>query len=200
MKGTQKFIVVIVLLLVFVVAFITLEKKEKIYTAAPGEIVELSFELDKKFEFGEYYFDLNNGKSATYPLCYCLTEKNIYPPDCSGDVEYIYNNRPGTRCIPLKIGTGRCSVKPISSLGYATGFIIPREYQWTKPVEKIVMGITTPAKAPEGVRLVVAVTIFKQNGIGKLEVYRVYEKTIVVKHSKENQFSKFNDPQSVKPT
>src|SRR3982751_2524583 len=144
MKGTQKFIVTIVLLLVLVVAFFMLQKKEVTYTAAPGEVVELSFELDKKFEFGEYYFDLNNGQRATYPLCYCLTERNTYPPDCSGDVKYIYHNIPGSMCIPLKIGTGRCSVTPISSSGYATMFTIPLEYQWTKPVEKIVIGIRVP--------------------------------------------------------
>ena len=184
MKGTRKFIIVVIaLLLVFAAAFFILREKEEIYTAAPGKVVELSFELDKKFEFGEYYFDLNNGKNATYPLCYCLTEKNMYPPDCAGDVRYIYHNTPGTGCVPLKIGTGSCSVTPISSLGYATTFTVPLEYQWTKPFEKIVIGIRVPAKAPEGARLVVAVTIFRQNDLGKLTVYRLYEKTIIVRHS-----------------
>ena len=187
MKGTRKLIVLLIVLsLVVVVAFLTPQKKETTYTAARGEVVELQFELDKKFEFGEYYFDLNNGKSATFPLCFCLAEKNMYPPDCAGDVKYIYHNTPGARCIPLKIGTGRCSVTPISSLGYATVFTIPLEYQWTKPFEKIVMGIKVPDEVPEGAKLVVAVKIFKHNGLGKLQVYKTYEKRIVVKHAKGN--------------
>jgi hypothetical protein len=108
----------------------------------------------------------------------------MYPPDCAGDVKYIYHNVPGNKCIPLKIGTGRCSATPISTLGYATVFTIPLEYQWTKPVEKIVIGIKVPPAAPEDARLVVAVTIYKQNDVGKPDVYRKYEKTIIVKHSK----------------
>ena len=187
MKGIRLLIFIIVLVLIVVVtSLILLHKKEEVYHAKKGAIVALNFELDKKFEFGDYYFELNNGKGSTYPLCFCLTEKNTFPPDCSGDVKYLYKNRPGTMCIPLKIGSGRCSVSPISTFGYATDFIVPREYQWTKPFEKIVLGIRVPNGAPEGARLVVAVTIFKQNNAGKLEQYRVYEKTIVVSNSQDN--------------
>jgi len=188
MKGTQRLILLLVLVLIIIaiasLVLIQLHKNDEIYYAKGGDVVALHFELDKKFEFGEYYFDLNNGKGSTYPLCFCLTEKNTYPPDCSGDVKYLYKNRPGTMCIPLKIGSGRCSVSPISTMGYATNFIIPPEYGWTKPFEKIVLGIRVPEQAPEGARLVVAVTIFKQNELGKMAKYRLYEKTIVVKNSK----------------
>ncbi len=172
MKGTRLFILILVLALIIGVVLLMVHKKDEIYYAKQGDVVELNFELDKKFEFGEYYFDLNNGKGYTYPLCFCLTEKNTYPPDCSGDVKYLYKNTPGTMCIPLKIGSGRCSVSPISTLGYATDIIVPREYQWTKPFEKIVLGIRVPNQAPEGARLVAAVTIFKQNEYGKMEKYR----------------------------
>ena len=168
------------LLPALLILFLVLQKKTTTYKAAPGDIVELSFELDKKLPFGEYYFDLNNGQHATYPLCYCLTERNVYPPGCSGDVKYIYSNTPGTACIPLHIGLGRCLVKPISTSGYATVFTIPLEYRWTKPFEKIVMGIRVPKQAPEGARLVVKVTILQQNEPLKQLVSRIYEKTIIV--------------------
>ena len=186
MKGIRLLILILVLALITMAVSLMLHKKEEVYYAKTGEVVELNFELDKKFEFGDYYFELNNGKRSTYPLCFCLTEKNTFPPDCSGDVKYLYKNRPGTMCIPLKIGSGRCSVAPISTFGYATDFIIPREYQWTKPFEKIVLGIRVPNGAPDGARLAVAITIFKQNNVGQLEQYRVYEKTIVVRNSKGN--------------
>ena len=184
MKRRWKLVVAICLLPVLLILFFMLHKKGTAYKAAPGDIVELSFELDKKLEFGEYYFDLDNGKGSTYPLCYCLTERNVYPPGCSGDVKYIYSNTPGTMCIPLHIGRGRCSVKPISSSGYATVFTIPLEYSWTKPFEKIVMGLQVPHQAPEGARLVIEVTILKQNEQPKQLVYRKYEKAILVQQQK----------------
>lgn len=175
-------ILIIVVLLTLIVAFLQSEKKIKPFKGAPGEVVQLIFELDKKFEFGEYYFDLENGKSGTYPLCFCLTEKNMFPPDCFGDVKYIYNNIPGTMCVPLNIGKGRCAIKKImSSSSFATMFLIPLEYQWTKPFEKIVMGIEVPERAPEGAKLVVEVTIFKRDDSGQLVVYRKYEQAIIVK-------------------
>jgi len=177
-------IIALVLIIVAVSIFIFLHKKGEgeTYYARPGDVIEMSFELDKKMEFGEYYFDLDNGKSATYPLCFCLTEKNTYPPNCSGDVKYLYKNTPGTMCIPLKIGNGRCSVAHIETGGYATSFIIPFEYGWSKPFEKILLGIHVPENAPERARLVAAITIFKSNNMGKLAPYRLYEKTIIVKH------------------
>lgn len=184
MGRTWKLIIIISLLLAIVAALLVLRKRIKTNTAAPGETVELIFELDKKFEFGEYYFDLGNGKSATYQLCYCLTEKNTYPPNCIGDVKYIYNNTPGTMCVPLNIGTGRCSAKVMSSSGHETMFIIPLEYRWTKPVEKIVMGIQVPGQVPDGARLVIEVTLMKRTENGKLVRYRKYEQAVVVKQNK----------------
>ncbi|MEP7144345.1 MAG: hypothetical protein ABI707_15780 [Ferruginibacter sp.] len=184
MKGNRKLILLIIALLILSVIFFSVRKKIKSYTGKPGDVVELTFELDKKFEFGEYYFDLANGKGSTYPLCYCLTEKNTYPPDCYGDVKYLYNNTPGTMCMPLNIGTGQCSAKVMSSSGHATMFIIPLEYSWTKPFEKIVIGIRIPVKAPEEAKLVVAVTIFKRIEAGKLIIYRKYEQAIIVKNPK----------------
>jgi len=179
-----KVIFFIVLLLASIEVFFPFRKKIKTFTGAPNEVVQLTFELDKKFEFGEYYFDLNNGKSSTYPLCFCLTEKNMFPPDCFGDVKYIYNNTPGTMCVPLEIGTGRCSAKIMSSSSYATMFLIPLEYRWTKPFEKIVMGIEVPEQAPMGAKLVVEVTIFKRDDRGQLVEYRKYEQAIIVKNKK----------------
>ena len=114
------------------------------------------------------------------PLCYCLSEKNMYPPDCAGDIKYIYNNLPGSRCIPLHIGKGSCSAKAISTIGFATMFNIPLEYSWTKPVEKIVLGIRVPNQVPKASRMVVAVTILKNNGANNLSEYRKYEQAIVV--------------------
>src|SRR5689334_4538817 len=151
MKGTRKLVVIlsVLLLLIIVIVGLTLQKHENIHYAKRGEVVELSFELDKKFEFGEYYFNLDNGRGSTYPLCFCLTEKNAYPPDCSGDVKYPYKNGPGTMCIPFQIGKGRCSVAPIKPLGYATPLIVPMEYRWTKPFQKIVLAIRVPEKAPD---------------------------------------------------
>lgn len=180
-----KTILIIVVLLTSITAFFAVQTKIKTFTGSPGEVVQLTFELDKKFEFGEYYFDLENGKSSTYPLCFCLTEKNMFPPDCFGDVKYIYNNTPGTMCVPLNIGTGRCSVNIMSSSSFATMFLIPLEYQWTKPVEKIVIGIKVPEQAPERAKLGVEVTIFKRNDRGQLVVYRKYEQAIAVKREKK---------------
>ncbi|MEO5998199.1 MAG: hypothetical protein ABIN89_15745 [Chitinophagaceae bacterium] len=151
--------------------------------ASRGEVVQLVFELDKKVEFGEYYFDINNGEKATYPLCFCLTERNMFPPDCYGDVKYIYNNTPGTMCVPLNIATGRCSTRIMSSSSFATMFLIPLEYAWTKPVEKIVMGIRVPLTAPVGSRLEVRVNIFRRDDLGRLVIYRNYKKSILVKKS-----------------
>lgn len=177
-----KVVLIIVGFLALLVAFLNSTKKVKTFAGAPGEIVQLTFELDKKFEFGEYYFDLENGKNATYPLCFCLTEKNMFPPDCYGDVKYIYNNTPGAMCVPLNIGKGRCGIRKImSSSSFATTFIIPLEYQWTKPFERIVMGIEVPEHAPKGAELAVEVTIFKRNDRGQLVVYRKYEQAIEVK-------------------
>src|SRR4051812_43846414 len=107
MRRTRIIVLFVVLLLAVLSIFFYLRKNTKSFTGAPGETIELSFELDKKFEFGEYFFDLDNGDGATYPLCFCLTEKNTYPPNCFGDIKYIYNNTPGTMCMPLNIGTGR---------------------------------------------------------------------------------------------
>lgn len=183
MQRVGKFILIIVLLLAVGGTFLYLRKSEKIFAGTPGETVELIFELDKKFEFGEYYFDLDNGQGSTYPLCYCLSEKNTYPPDCFGDIKYIYNNMPGKDCIPLNIGTGSCSVKGTNTSGHATMFLIPLEYQWTKPVEKIVIGVKVPNQAPDGAKIVVKVTIFKRNDFGKLIIYRQYEQSIVARHS-----------------
>lgn len=186
MTGIWKTVLIMGLLLAAVVFFFTFQKKTDTLAGSPGEIRELRFELDKEIEFGEYYYDLDNGKGSTYPLCYCLTEKNEYPPDCSGDIKYIYSSMPGGMCVPLHIGLGRCSVKPISSAGYATPFLIPLEYKWTKPFEKIVMGIRIPPGASEGARLVIRVTIFKKDDRSELSVYRVYEKAIIVQQSKNN--------------
>ena len=177
----SKRVAVVVLLVIILPAFFTSCRKIKTLEGAPNEVVELTFELDKKFEFGEYYFDLGNGKSSTYPLCFCLTEKNMFPPDCYGDVKYIYNNTPGTMCVPLNIGTGGCSTKIMSSSSFATMFLIPLEYQWTTPFEKIVMGIAVPEQAPEGATLEVEVTIFKRDDRGALVVYRKYQQRIEVK-------------------
>ena len=183
MKRMQKpaLIITLVLIIVVVLVTFTLQKPAEVYYAKPGDIVELSFELDKKMEFGSYYFSLDNGRNSTYPLCFCLTQKNTYPPNCLGDVKYLYKNTPGTMCIPLKIGSGRCSVAPIETGGYATQFIIPLEYSWTKPFQKIVLGIQVPKNASEKARLVTAVTIFKSNNAGKMQPCRLYEKTIIIK-------------------
>lgn len=186
MKRATIIIAVILIIAVLIASFLLFSSKKEDYTAAPGDVVEMEFPFDKKIEFGEYYFDLDNGKKSTYPLCFCLTEKNTYPPDCSGDVKYLFKNAPGTMCIPLKIGSGRCSVEAIKTLGYATEFIIPLEYSWTKPFQKIFMAIRVPPEAPEGANLVIAMTIFKQDNTGKLQPYRLYEKTIKVAHTKGN--------------
>jgi len=173
-----------VVLLLIASAFIVyaLVPKERLYSAAPNEVVDLTFELDKKFEFGNYYFDVSNGDGATYPLCFCLTERNMFPPDCIGDVKYMYHNSPGTMCIPLYIGKGRCSAKMISTSSFATMFSIPLEYSWTKPFETIGMGIQVPENAPTGARLIIKVNIFKKDARGALAPYRTYTKKIVVKN------------------
>lgn len=89
-------------------------------------------------------------------------------------------------CVPLNIGKGRCGIKKImSSSSFATTFIIPLEYQWTKPFEKIVMGIEVPEQAQEGDKLAVEVTILKRSDRGQLVVYRKYEQAIVVKSSRK---------------
>ena len=168
------------LLLAVIIAFFTLPAKVKTYTAAPNKVVKLTFQLDKKFEFGEYFFNLDNGKGSTYPLCFCLTERNMFPPECVGDVKYIYNNTPAGMCVPISIGTGRCGVKVMSSSSFATVFMIPLEYRWTKPYETIVMGIKVPANAPKGAKLVVEVSIFKRVNPVKVELYRTYQQQIVV--------------------
>lgn len=170
MKGISWWVVlIIVVLLLAMIAGCRYLKEPDGLSGAKGEIVELTFEFDKKTEFGEYYFDLANGENSTYPLCFCLTEKNMFPPDCSGDIKYIYNNNPGTMCVPLNIAKGRCSTRVMSSSSYATIFLIPLEYRWTKPVEKIVMGIRIPELAPEGARLVVQVVFFKRDDIGQIK-------------------------------
>lgn len=150
------------------------------YKAGANEIVQLNFPFDKKIEFGEYYFDLDNGDNATYPLCFCLTEKNSFPPECHGDVKYIYRNLPGSVCVPLSIGKGRCGVKVMSSSSFATIFMIPLEYGWTKPFETITLGIKVPAGAPIGARLHVLLTIHKRTDKGNLVVYRKYSQYIDV--------------------
>ena len=174
---------IIVASLASILIFFFRQEKIKTFTGSPGQVVQLTFKLDKKFEFGEYYFDLNNGQSSTYPLCFCLTEKNTFPPDCVGDVKYIYNNTPGIMCVPLNIGNGRCSTKIMSSSSFATMFLIPLEYRWTKPFERIIIGIQVPKQAPEGARLVIGVTIFKRSDRGPLVVYRKYEQAITVKRA-----------------
>ncbi|MEJ7739679.1 MAG: hypothetical protein WKF97_19820 [Chitinophagaceae bacterium] len=156
-------------------------------SGSAGEIVELTFEFDKKTGFGEYYFDLANGEGSTYPLCFCLKERNMFPPECSGDVKYIYYNTPGTMCVPLNIAKGRCSVSVMSSSSYATIFLIPLEYKWTKPVEKIVMGISIPGIAPEGARLVVQVDFFKRDDLGQLKFFKKLSQSIRVRNAGDHQ-------------
>lgn len=181
MKGIFNQVVFIIILLLAVIVAILYFKRTDVLVGSTGDIVELTFEFDKKTEFGQYYFDLDNGEDATYPLCYCLAERNMFPPDCSGDIKYIYNNLPGTMCVPLHIAKGRCSAQVISSSSYATLFLIPLEYPWTKPVEKIVMGIRIPQLAPVGARLVVQVNFFKRDEVGKLKFFKKYEQEIRVR-------------------
>ena len=180
MSRNSKFIIIAVILIMIVVVIFLFKKNKNTVTGAPGQLVELSFEMDKKFEFGEYYFDLANGKGATYPLCFCLTEKNMYPPDCVGDVQFIYKNFPGAACIPLNIGTGSCSSRVMSSLTFATKFIIPLEYPLTKPFEKVVIGVRVPQQAPVNAKIQVEVTFFKKGDRGQNSVYKKYEQTIIV--------------------
>lgn len=180
MSRNSKFILIAVILLMIVAVIFLFKKNKNTFTGAPGQVIELSFEMDKEFEFGEYYFDLENGKGATYPLCFCLTEKNRYPPDCFGDVQYIYKNFPGVSCIPLNIGTGRCSARIMSSLNFATMFIIPLEYPLTTPFEKIVMGVRVPQQAPVNAKILVEVTFLKKGDRGQQTVYRKYEQSIIV--------------------
>ncbi len=180
MKGILGRVLLIITLSLAVIVAILFVKEPDSLVGSKGEIVELTFEFDKKTEFGEYYFDLDNGEGATYPLCYCLTERNMFPPDCNGDIKYIYNNAPGTMCVPLHIAKGRCSANVISSSSYATHFLIPLEYRWTKPVEKIVMGIRIPLLAPEGSRLIVQVNFFKRDEVGRLKFFKKYEQAIRV--------------------
>jgi|GEM_PF-3790899 len=184
MKGIGWIVLIITFLSIAAVFYL---KKTAGLSALKGEIVQLIFELDKKFEFGEYYFDLDNGGSATYPLCFCLTEKNMFPKDCAGDVKYIYNNIPGTMCVPMNIGNGRCNTAVMSSASFATMFLIPLEYSWTKPIEKIVIGIKVPDTAPVGSRLVVLVNIFKRNDMGRLVMYKQYDRSIRVKEPVKDQ-------------
>ncbi|MEJ7766416.1 MAG: hypothetical protein WKF89_01300 [Chitinophagaceae bacterium] len=158
-------------------------KEPETFSGARGDLVELTFEFDKKTKFGEYFFDLDNGTRSTFPLCFCLTERNMFPEDCSGDINYIYNNRPGTMCVPLHIARGRCSSAVISSSAYATVFIIPLEYGWIKPVEKVVIGIRVPESAPIGAILVVRVNFFKKDDRAKLVFYEKQELSIRVKNS-----------------
>jgi hypothetical protein len=182
MKGKYvKVIVVIVLAGVITVLFFAFYPKVKTRSAARNEVVDLSFPLDKKFEFGDYYFDISNGEGAGYPLCFCLAEKNSFPPDCKGDIKYIYRNSPGTMCVPLHIGNGRCSSKMISSSSFATMFTIPLEYGWTEPFETIVMGIRVPETAPVGAKLAVELTIYKSGDRAQLIPYRKYTQVIHVK-------------------
>lgn len=184
MKGIFWRIVLIVSLLLVMIAAYRYSGEPNSLSGAKGEIVQLTFEFDKKTEFGEYYFDLANGENSTYPLCFCLTERNMFPPDCYGDVKYIYNNTPGTMCVPLNIATGGCSVKVMSSSSYATIFLIPLEYKWTKPVEKIVMGIRIPELAPEGARLDVQVNFFKRDDLGELKIFKKYDQLIKVRNAR----------------
>ena len=184
MSRNSKFIVTVIFFIIAVVIIFLFKKNKDTFTGTPGQVVELSFEMDKKFEFGEYYFDLANGKGATYPLCFCLTEKNMYPPDCFGDIQYVYYNFPGTMCIPLNIGTGSCSSSVMSSLNFATMFIIPLEYPLTKPFEKIVVGVRVPEQAPVNAKILVEVTFLKKGDQGQKTVYRKYEQTIIVTTNK----------------
>lgn len=184
MKRISWWVVLIIVLLLTMIAACRYLQEQDGLSGAKGEIVELTFEFDKKTEFGEYYFDLANGENCTYPLCFCLTERNMFPPDCSGDIKYIYNNTPGTMCVPLNIANGRCSTEVMSSASYATIFLIPLEYKWTKPVEKIVMGIRIPRLAPEGARLVVQVNIFKRNDVGELKFFKKYDQSIRVRNTR----------------
>lgn len=184
MKGIYWRVILTVVLLVSVFAAFQYLKEPDGLTGAKDEIVELTFEFDKKTEFGEYYFDLANGENCTYPLCFCLTERNMFPPDCAGDIKYIYNNTPGTMCVPLNIAKGRCSTRVMSSSSYATVFLIPLEYKWTKPVEKIVMGIRIPGLAPEGARLVVQVNIFRRNDVGELKFFKKHDQSIRVRNTR----------------
>ena len=172
----------IIILIVTTIILFQCFKKEVGLSGYKGEIVELTFEFDKKTEFGEYYFDLANGKNSTYPLCFCLTERNMFPPDCYGDIKYIYNNTRGTMCVPLNIATGNCSTKVMSSSSFATIFLIPLEYRWTKPVEKIVIGIRIPRLATEGSKLVVEVNFFKRNDLGQLIFFKKYDQSIQVRN------------------
>ena len=179
-RKNWKWIGLIVLLAAVVIFYFSSSETIKTHYAAPEEVVKLTFELDKKFEFGEYFFNLDNGKGSSFPLCFCLTEKNMFPPQCLGDVKYIYNNTPAGMCVPMSIGTGSCGVKVMSSSSFATVFMIPLEYKWTKPFETIVMGIRVPAQAPKGAKLVVEVSIFKRVNPVKVELYRTYKQQIIV--------------------
>ena len=173
---------IIILMIITIIIFRYFMKEDGL-SGSKGEIVELTFEFDKKTEFGEYYFDLANGEKSTYPLCFCLTERNMFPPDCYGDIKYIYNNTRGTMCVPLNIATGNCSTRVMSSSSFATIFLIPLEYRWTKPVEKIVIGIRIPGLAPEGSRLVVQVNFFKRDDLGRLKFFKKYDQSVRVRNT-----------------
>ncbi len=139
-------------------------KPETYVAAARGQKMDLVFELDKDFEFGEYQFDLENADDADTDLCFCLTERNMFPPDCSGDVLYIYHGFPGVMCVPQKIGSGSCSDKEIKTLNYATTIYVPLEYKWGHKKDRIVVGLKIPERAAKGDRIAVQMNVYQRTG------------------------------------
>lgn len=181
---TQKPFLLKVIFLITVVASLLVYafffSKKKLVYATPGEKINLKFIVPKDIVPGEYVFDFENGDKATKKLCFCLTEKNTFPADCSGDVLYLNKNPGNERSVPSKIGTGLCNVQPVDCGGYATRLHLV-SLSMTDTIS-IDIGLRIPPDVKEADKITVVMNLYRLPNLKNMykDSLRL-EKSIVIK-------------------
>lgn len=189
---TQKSFLLKVIFLITVVAALLVyafffSKKRLVYATA-GEKINLKFIVPKDMVPGEYVFYFENGDKATKKLCFCLTEKNTFPADCSGDVLYLNKNPGNERSVPSKIGTGLCNIQPVDCGEYATRIHLYKDSLSMTDTMSVDIGIRIPQDVKEADKINVVMNLYRLSDLKNMykDSLRL-EKSIVIKNGLANQ-------------
>lgn len=148
--------------------------------AKAGDKIAVEFIVEKKMKPGVYEFDFENSPGSNRPLCFCLIEKNTFPPDCKGDVVSLAKQPGNEKSVPSKIGTGSCSIKPIDCGSFASKIVIDADYSKKEELIKIVIEIKVPGFVKKNEQINFMLNWYRQEDDGTFKKYRSKEKIISI--------------------